>query len=54
MRRFFTIITLLLLITNNIKAQGDVNILFLGNSYTAVNNLPQLVAKIAESNGKNV
>lgn len=54
MRRFFTIITMLLLITNNIKAQGDVNILFLGNSYTAVNNLPQLVAKIAESNGKNV
>ncbi|MGN0033930.1 MAG: T9SS type A sorting domain-containing protein [Candidatus Limimorpha sp.] len=54
MRRFLTLFILILLVSNNIKAQADVNILFLGNSYTAVNNLPQLVAKIAESDGKNV
>jgi len=41
-----------LLTANMSSAQDTINVLFLGNSYTAVNNLPQLCVELAESGGK--
>ena len=44
--------SLLLLFTITLYGQGDtVKVLFLGNSYTAANNLPQLVKDVASSAG---
>lgn len=36
------------------NAQDSYNVLFIGNSYTGVNNLPQLVSNIAGSKGDNI
>ena len=38
-------------LSNNASAQAKKKVLFLGNSYTAYNNLPQLVADVALSAG---
>ena len=38
-------------LSNNLKAQLRYNVLFLGNSYTGVNNLPQIIKDIALSTG---
>lgn len=46
------ILICILLSTNALLAQDTINVLFLGNSYTNVNNLPQLCASLAESSGK--
>ena len=42
------------LFAKNIKAQSVKRVLFLGNSYTYVNNLPQLFADVAHSAGDSV
>lgn len=53
MSRLITFI-ILTLITSTLSAQEKLNVLFLGNSYTSVNNLPQLCVKLAESAGKTI
>ena len=51
----FLIISTLMLIAEVAAAQGDtLRVLFLGNSYTAANNLPQLVTDVAASAGDAV
>lgn len=48
-------ITLVLLLTNvAIFGQVTKNVLFLGNSYTDVNDLPLIVSKLAQSTGDNL
>ena len=42
------------LFAGSLFAQEHPRVLFIGNSYTAVNNLPQLVADIAQSMGENM
>lgn len=37
-----------------INAQSSINVLFIGNSYTAVNNLPQMTANISHNMGSNL
>ncbi len=52
-----TILTLLLIVVisiNNLLAQDTLSVLFLGNSYTSVNNLPQLVKNLTNSAGKTL
>ncbi len=49
MKRLFTF--LLVLQTVTLFAQDRKQVLFLGNSYTGVNNLPSLIAQVAESAG---
>jgi hypothetical protein len=44
----------LILGTANSHAQVTKRVLFLGNSYTGVNNLPQLVSAVAKSTGKTL
>ncbi|UPT66985.1 MAG: T9SS type A sorting domain-containing protein [Sphingobacteriales bacterium JAD_PAG50586_3] len=48
------LIALILCISASTQAQDSLNVLFIGNSYTAYNNLPQLVAQVAASNGDYV
>ena len=48
------LIALILCISASVKAQDSLNVLFIGNSYTAYNNLSQLVAQVAVSNGDYV
>jgi hypothetical protein len=49
---------ILLLLTvftiNNVSAQDTLRVLFLGNSYTSYNNLPQLVQSLSSSAGKTL
>jgi hypothetical protein len=45
---------ILVLFATTANAQDSLNVLFLGNSYTAYNNLPQLVAQAAASTGDYV
>lgn len=56
MRRvpIFTAIIALFLFTGNIFAQDSKRVLFIGNSYTEVNNLPQMVTNVAQSMGDEV
>lgn len=35
-------------------AQNSINVLFIGNSYTATNNLPQMISNIASAMGENM
>jgi PKD repeat protein len=53
MKRSMLIISLLLLCINA-KSQETKRVLFLGNSYTGVNNLPQMVANVAQSLGDSL
>jgi len=39
---------------NNLSAQDTLRVLFLGNSYTSYNNLPQLVQSLSSSAGKTL
>lgn len=48
------LIGLVFLFSVTAQAQDSLNVLFLGNSYTAYNNLPQLVAQLAASTGDYV
>ena len=48
------ILMLFILCSVNISAQNTKKVLFLGNSYTYENNLPQLLASVAASAGKTV
>ncbi len=52
MKRLY-ILLFLTLVVNGLKAQQHkkLNVLFLGNSYTYVNNLPQLIKDVALANG---
>lgn len=52
MKRNVIVLIFILLITNLLSAQETANVLFLGNSYTAVNSLPQLCSNLAESSGR--
>ena len=52
-RKVFFIICFYCVVTTSI-GQTTKSVLFLGNSYTAVNNLPQTVANIATSTGDNL
>ena len=52
LKSFF--ITVLSLVFGCLYTQTTKRVLFLGNSYTAVNNLPQLVASVASSAGDSV
>lgn len=47
-------IALLLACAMQVMAQEHKNVLFIGNSYTDVNNLPQLVQRVAESAGEGL
>ncbi len=51
MKQVMLFFSLLCLHTATGFAQSSKNVLFLGNSYTAVNNLPQMIADIATSMG---
>ncbi len=48
------IFTILFLSISDIKGQDTLRVLFLGNSYTSYNNLPQLVKDLSTSAGKNL
>jgi hypothetical protein len=54
MKRIFTLLVISLLITNSTFAQQTFRAFFIGNSYTAYNNLPQLIANIADSAGDSL
>lgn len=45
---------ILVLFANQLFAQEHPRVLFIGNSYTAVNDLPQMVAEIAQSMGEDL
>lgn len=47
-------IALLIACSMQVMAQEPKNVLFIGNSYTDVNNLPQLVQRVAESAGARI
>ncbi len=48
------LLSLFLLVTIFSSAQINKNVFFIGNSYTAQNNLPQLISEIASSTGDNL
>lgn len=48
------LIAVIIFTTNNLFSQITKKVLFLGNSYTAVNNLPQLIADVASSTGDSL
>lgn len=50
----FALYILLLLSCHQLVAQTTRKVLFLGNSYTSVNNLPQLIGNAAQSAGDNL
>ena len=51
---YFTAIIVLFFLAGNAFAQDSKRVLFIGNSYTEVNNLPQMVANVAQSMGDTV
>ena len=51
---FIWLTSLMLLMASRAGAQETPRVLFVGNSYTYVNNLPQMVADIAQSMGDNM
>ena len=48
---FFLVLSFLLITESNLNAQTTRKVLFLGNSYTGVNNLPQIIYDVALSVG---
>ncbi len=52
MKNVFPILVFLLIVLNAVKAQDSLKVLFLGNSYTYGNDLPNMVKQFAESKGK--
>src|SRR5690606_26633068 len=51
MKKYILLSAILCLAITVARAQNSRNVLFLGNSYTAVNNLPQMLADMAASTG---
>jgi len=54
MKKIYIFGLLLFLISTSLTAQITKHVLFLGNSYTAVNNLPQLTASVSSSAGDSL
>lgn len=56
MRKYLLLAVILLICKFSIsqESQEEINVLFLGNSYTFVNNLPEMINELAEGNGKIV
>ena len=55
MRRiYFTTFLLSLAILSGCSSEADHNVLFIGNSYTHVNDLPSIVSEISDANGVSI
>ena len=54
MKTKLTLLLLAVILMNKLCAQDTLNVLFLGNSYTSYNNLPQLVQSLSSSAGKTL
>ena len=54
MKTKLTLLLLTVISINNLLAQDSLRVLFLGNSYTSYNNLPQLVQSLSSSAGKTL
>ena len=54
MKKYFYLILVLLLFSGKTVAQDSTSVLFIGNSYTYFNNMPQILSDIATSFGNNV
>lgn len=54
MKTKLTLLLIVVISINNLLAQDTLSVLFLGNSYTSVNNLPQLVKNLTNSAGKTL
>lgn len=54
MKSKFTLLFLAVISINNLFAQDTLSVLFLGNSYTSYNNLPQLVQSLSSSIGNTL
>lgn len=55
MRKLYTFLVLILLLGTSLSVSAVTKrVLFIGNSYTDVNNLPQLIANMASSSGDNL
>ena len=54
MKHIFYLVLVAFLIHGNLTAQKTKHVLFLGNSYTAVNNLPIIIANIAHNMGDSL
>jgi hypothetical protein len=53
MKKFFLLLSTLL-VSYNMYAADSLRVLFIGNSYTAVQNLPQVVSQLAAAGGDNL
>jgi hypothetical protein len=54
MKTKLTLLLIAVISTKNIAAQDTLSVLFIGNSYTSVNNLPLLVKNLSTSAGKTL
>ena len=54
MKTKLTLLILTVILINKLFAQDTLSVLFLGNSYTSYNNLPQLVQSLSSSEGKTL
>ena len=54
MKTKLTLLLLAVISIKNIAAQDTLSVLFIGNSYTSANNLPQLVQNLSTSAGKTL
>lgn len=50
LKQFLWVVTICLITVSNVVADGY-KVLFIGNSYTQVNNLPEVIKNLAASNG---
>ena len=53
MKRIVALLSALVVVTG-VSAQQSINALFIGNSYTEVNNLPEMISNIAENIGDHI
>jgi PKD repeat protein len=54
MKKNLTLLLLAVISMNKLNAQDTIRVLFLGNSYTSYNNLPQIVQGLSSSAGKTL
>jgi len=54
MKTKLTLLLLAVILINKLFAQDTLSVLFLGNSYSSYNNLPQLVQSLSSSAGKTL
>ena len=54
MKKYFYLLSFLLLFSGMTIAQDSTSVLFIGNSYTYFNNMPEILSDIATSFGNNV